>query len=106
MRVSVGSSIMLVCIALTLGACEPKSTLPDSSGKTDPELYFVRGYRFDTDPCQLTGETEYTNKFLDDAADLVTCLNTYEDIAEFVQTTGAIVVAQTKTYTLYRVPRR
>jgi hypothetical protein len=106
MRISVYGLIVLVCIVLTMGACEPQASLPETVGKDDPDLYFVRGYRSDTDPCKLTGETEFTNQFLDDAADLVTCFTTYKGTAEFVQTTGAVVVTQTKSYTLYRVPRR
>jgi hypothetical protein len=106
MKSSVRSSIALACFVLTMSACGHQAVLPDTTGKGDPDLYFVRGYRFDRDPCKLTGETEFTNQFLDDAADLVTCLTTYKGTAEFIKTTGASVVTQTKSYTLYSVPRR
>lgn len=89
-----------------MSACGHQKVLPEATGEGDPDLYFVRGYRFENDPCKLTGETDFTNQFLDDAADLVTCHTMYKGTAEFIQSTGAIVVTQTKNYTLYRVPRR
>jgi len=98
--------ISLACVVLTMAACGQRPVSYDTTAESDPDLYFVRGYRFDDDPCKLTGETEFTNQFLDDAADLVTCSTTYEGAAGFVQATGASVVTQTKNYTLYRVPRR
>ena len=106
MKSSVCSSIAHACVVLTMSACGHQAVLPETTGKGDPDLYFVRGYRFESDPCKLTGESEFTNQFLDDAADLVTCLTTYKGTAEFIQTTAAIVVTQTTSYTLYRVPRR
>ena len=106
MKSSVRNSIAHACVVLTLSACGYQAVLPETAVKGDPELYFVRGYRFESDPCKLTGETGFTNQFLDDAADLVTCLTAYKGTAEFIQATGAIVVTRTKSYTLYSVPRR
>lgn len=70
----------------------------------EPELYFVRGYRSEDDLCKLTGETEFTNQFLDDAADLVTCPRGKGN--EFVQSNRAVLVYQTTRYSLFSVPRR
>ena len=100
------NSTGLVCLVLMMIACESQTTLPVLTEKVDPGLYFLRGYRFESDPCKLTGETGFTNQFLDDAADLVTCLTAYKGTAEFIQATEAIVVTRTKSYTLYSVPRR
>lgn len=96
----------LVSVFFILAACSTQVTVPVATEEADPELYFVRGYRSADDPCKLTGETGFTVNFLDDAADLVTCLTGYEGAAEFVRTTGAIIVTQTESYTLYSVPRR
>jgi len=95
--------ILLLCSAPT---CAKQEIHPVVNNEADPKLYFVRGYRSENDPCKLTGETEFTNQFLDDAADLVTCLSDYEGTAEFMESTRAKVVSQTKSYTLYSVPRR
>ena len=96
----------LTAALFIITACGPQITAPQATEEGDPDLYFVRGYRSDNDPCKLTGETAFTNQFLDDAADLVTCLTGYEGAAEFVRTTGAKIVTQTQSYTLYSVPRR
>jgi hypothetical protein len=90
----------------TIAACGEQQTAHTTSQEVDPELHFVRGYRSASDPCKLTGESAFTNQYLDDAADLVTCPNGYDGAMEFVTQTGAITVIQTKSYTIYRVPRR
>ena len=90
----------------TIAACGEQQTAPITSQEDEPELHFVRGYRSVSDPCKLTGESAFTNQYLDDAADLVTCPNGYDGAMEFVTQTGAITVIQTKSYTIYRVPRR
>jgi hypothetical protein len=89
-----------------MSGCSSEITPPGANGESDPDLFFVRGYRTDKDPCKLTGETEFTNRFLDDSADLVTCPSGHEAAEELLRTTRAVVVAQTKSYTLYRIPRR
>jgi hypothetical protein len=96
----------LMLALLNIGACSAQEPVEIAVDEPDPELYFVRGYRSETDPCKLTGETEFTNQFLDDAADLVTCPTGHEGATEFIEATGAIVVTQTQSYTLYSVPRR
>ena len=100
------SFLSLALVLVTITACNAQETRAVGIDEPDPDLYFVRGYRSENDPCKLTGETEFTNQFLDDAADLVTCLTGYEGADEFVKTTGAKVVTQTQSYTLYSVPRR
>lgn len=102
-------ALKMLCLMLLLCgtcACSAPAPRPVAIDEPDPELYFVRGYRSVNDPCKLTGETEFTNQFLDDAADLVTCLTGYEGAAEFIESTGAVIVTQTQSYTLYSVPRR
>ena len=106
MRMFVRSFLSLVLVLVTIIACNTQETRAVGIDEPDPDLYFVRGYRSENDPCKLTGETEFTNQFLDDAADLVTCLTGYEGTAEFVKSTGARVVTQTESYTLYSVPKR
>ena len=105
-RLHICSLMGLGSILFMLGACGTRVAVPVATEEGDPDLYFVRGYRSADDPCKLTGETEFTVNFLDDAADLVTCLTGYEGAGEFVRTTGAIIVTQTESYTLYSVPRR
>jgi len=106
MRTRIRSLAGLATALFIITACGPQITVPEATEESDPDLHFVRGYRSDSDPCKLTGETAFTNQFLDDAADLVTCLTGYEGAAEFVRTTGARIVTQTQSYTLYSVPRR
>ncbi len=106
MKVFNRSFLSLALVLVTITACIAQETRPVAIDEPDPDLYFVRGYRSENDPCKLTGETAFTNQFLDDAADLVTCLTGYEGADEFVKTTGARVVTQTQSYTLYSVPRR
>jgi len=106
MNVLNSSFLILALVLVTITACTAQGPRVVGIDEPDPDLYFVRGYRSENDPCKLTGETEFTNQFLDDAADLVTCLTGYEGASEFVKTTGARVVTQTESYTLYSVPRR
>ena len=103
---SIRSFFSMILVFATVTACSTHETHPVAIDEPDPDLYFVRGYRSENDPCKMTGETEFTNQFLDDAADLVTCPTGYEGAAEFIETTGARVATQTQSYTLYSVPRR
>jgi len=100
------SRFKILSLIFLLGGCNAETNPPGVLGEGDPDLYFVRGYRSDNDPCKLTGETEFSNQFLDDSADLVTCPTGHEAANELVKTSGALVVAQTESFTLYRVPRR
>lgn len=85
----------------TLAACEPmaKPETPPDDG-----LLLLQGYRAEADQCRLTGESEATAEFLDDAADLVSCPREYEGIGVFVTETGAIEVGETENFILYSVP--
>jgi hypothetical protein len=80
--------------------------VPEGISEPDPDLVFVRGYRFADDVCMLTGESAFTVDFLDDAADLVTCPTGHPAAAELVAETNASLVTQTNSFTLYSVPRR
>lgn len=80
--------------------------IPEGISEPDPDLVFVRGYRFADDVCMLTGESAFTVDFLDDAADLVTCPTGHPAAAELLAETNASLVTQTNSFTLYSVPRR
>ncbi len=96
----------LIIILFIVNACGPRVSDDVTSEEADHDLHFVRGYRSDSDPCKLTGETGFTNQFLDDAADLVSCPTGHKGGKELIKTKQATVVAQTNGYTLYTVPRR
>ncbi len=72
----------------------------------DPLPLFGEGYRFKGDVCLRVGEDDFTNQFLDDAADLVACPEDTENLGVFVIDTGAIEVARKDGYVLYSVPIR
>ncbi|SHF15627.1 hypothetical protein SAMN05444273_104126 [Litoreibacter ascidiaceicola] len=90
--------ITLAATALALAACSPfpETTLP----------FFGDGYRAKGDLCRRIGEDDFTNQFLDDAADLVGCPADMENLGVFVTETGAKEVALIDGYRLYSVPRR
>ena len=87
-----------------LAACEPAPAPAEEAATVTLPLF--RGYRDPADQCRLTGESDYTNQFLDDAADLVTCPTDYEGVGVFVTETGAIEVDRVGAYTLFTVPVR
>ena len=102
-----GSIAVAICLASSLTIAGCSETVPVRAvSEPDPELLFVRGYRSGNDPCQLTGETEFTIDFLDDAADLVTCPTGDPSASSLVSETNATVVTQTNSFTLFSVPRR
>lgn len=92
----------LLLLSLALAACAPAPA--PVTGNTLP--IFGDGYRFKGDLCRRVGEDDFTNQFLDDAADLVACPADAENLGVFVIDTGAIEVAQRDGYVLYSVPRR
>lgn len=96
------SSYCMATLLLLLAACQ-SNVEPLAE---DTQLYLVRGYSSEDDPCKLTGETAFTNRFLDDAADLVSCPTGHASAVDLVAQKAAVEVAQTRSYTLYRVPRR
>ncbi|WP_424975083.1 hypothetical protein [Dinoroseobacter sp. S124A] len=87
--------------ALLLAAC---STQPIPA--PDTELPLFGGYRSAEDPCQRVGETDQTNTYLSDAADLVGCPVGSPEAEAFAAETGGFVVATLGGYTLFSVPRR
>jgi len=97
--------LVLVTVCIAISGCAAK--VPGPTVATEPEegLYFVRGYRSDDDPCKLTGETAFTNPFLDHSADLVSCPEGYGGLADFVTMMGAKAVAEKDGFVLFRVPR-
>ena len=97
--------LILAVVVIATGGCA--QNIPDTTMVIEPEedLYFVRGYRSDNDPCKLTGETSFTNQFLDDSADLVSCPVAYGGLANFVTMAGAVTVAEKNGFILFRVPR-
>lgn len=87
---------------LLLAACAPAPPPPPAA-----DIPLVRGYRAPADQCQLVGEDAFTNRFLDDAADLVGCPLGYEGTGVFVIETGALSLnVSYGGYALYTVPRR
>lgn len=105
MKVRVQLPALILAIWVT-NACVPPVDSAATFGQVSDDLYFVRGYSSESDPCKLTGETGFTNQFLDDSADLVSCPMGYEGGDKLVDTRHATVVAETGGYTLYSVPRR
>jgi hypothetical protein len=66
---------------------------------------FGAGYPQDGDLCRRAGETAFTNRFLDDAADLVACPPGTE-AAAFAHATGGAEVARVDGWILFSIPRR
>lgn len=91
----------LLVPAVLLAACTPT---PEPV--TDGLPLFGDGYRFKGDICRRVGEDDFTNPFLDDAADLVACPEDAENLGVFVIDTGAQEVARRDGYVLYSVPVR
>lgn len=82
-----------------LAACTPPAP-------ATPELpFFGTGYRAEGDQCRRVGESEFTNQFLDDSADLVGCPADMENLGVFVTETGGVLVGQSGGTNLYSVPR-
>ncbi len=93
--------------ALVLAVTGCVKTAPEVAiSEPDPELNFVRGYRSDVDECQLVGETAFTVEFLDDAADLVACPTGSAAMTNLMSETGALVITQTNSFSLFSIPYR
>lgn len=90
--------------ALLLAACDgfPASTDLDPNAG----LPLLRGYRGVEDSCALTGESDFTRNFLDDAADLVSCPIGSAAEETLTMLPNVRQVAVTEAYALYTVPRR
>ena len=83
---------------LLAAACTPVTIIPIP--------LFGEGYRADGDQCRRVGESEATQEFLDDAADLVACPEDMENLGVFALDTGGVEVARMDGYVLYSVPIR
>ncbi|WP_198666002.1 hypothetical protein [Tropicimonas sp. IMCC34043] len=92
-------AIPLLALPALLLACAP-------TPKTPIELPMMGGYRDAADQCRRVGESDYTNRFLGDASDLVACPAEYEGVGVFVTETRAIEVDRVGGFILYTVPRR
>lgn len=90
-------------VPVLLAACAPLAPVEENPA---PLPFFGDGYRFVGDLCRRLGEDEYTNQFLDDAADLVGCPEDTENLGVFVIDTGAIEVARRDGFVIYSVPTR
>jgi len=91
--------------ALILAGCVETAPEIAISGP-DPDLVFVRGYRGPADDCKLVGESAFTADFLDDAADLVACPTGSASMESLMAETGAQMVTQTNSLTLFSIPYR
>jgi hypothetical protein len=84
---------------LVIAACSP--------AVLDTDLpFFGEGYRDAADSCRRVGESNFTNQFLSDSADLVGCPVALTDLPTFVAQTGAVLVAEVGPTNLYSVPQR
>ena len=100
-----------VGVLAVLVGCQQMPLQPEAAdtvvrSPANQDLRLIRGYRSTDDDCQITGESAFTNEFLDDAADLVSCPSGSDAAQSLVDMYGAREVARTVTYTLYTVPRR
>ncbi|WP_234999608.1 hypothetical protein [Roseovarius albus] len=94
-------TVILSLTALSISACTSDQTVSD----TDLP-FFGGGYRAEGDQCRRIGENEFTNQFLDDAANLVGCPEDMENLGVFVTDTGADEVGRKDGYILFSVPVR
>ena len=91
--------------ALSLAGCI--ETAPEIAiSEPDPDLVFVRGYRSESDECQVVGESAFTIDFLDDASDLVACPTGGSAMETLKTETGAQIITQTSSFSLFSLPYR
>ncbi len=93
--------IVPLIAAVSLTACAQPEPITGSSLP-----FFGDGYRAKGDQCRRVGENEFTNQFLDDAADLVGCPEDMENLGVFALDTGGVEVARVDGFVLYSVPVR
>ncbi len=87
--------------AMLLSACQAGT--PDAVPPgLETTLPLKDGYRDAADRCRRVGEDAYTNRFLDDAADLVACP---EGVADLSGLETAARVAVKDGWVLFSVPR-
>ena len=99
---------LVVCFAvlpavLFVGGCVV-SPAEIAVSEPDPDLVVVRGYRSASDECQLVGESRFTINFLDDAADLVACPTGSFAMETLMTETGAQMITQTNSFSLFSLP--
>lgn len=91
--------------ALILAGCvETASEIAIS--EPDPDLVFVRGYRSESDECQVVGESAFTIDFLDDASDLIACPTGGYAMETLMAETDAQIISQTNSFSLFSLPYR
>lgn len=92
-----------VLLALLAG-CQATEPMRDGGLATD--LPLMSGYRDAGDACKRVGEDAFTNRFLDDAADLIACPAGVAELSGFGPESGAAQVAVKDGWVLISVPRR
>lgn len=96
-RVATGAAVLT--LGLGVAGCGPMA------GGTSLPL-FGDGYPEPGDTCRRVGEDDFTNQFLDDAADLVGCPADWDGLDAFVAETGAVLVAVVGDTNLYSITFR
>lgn len=91
---------LIPLFAMLLTACTPAPT--PVSGLP----FFGEGYRFKGDACRRLGESDLTQDYLDDAADLVACPEDLENLGVFVIDYQARELERTQGHVIYSVPVR
>ncbi len=99
-RIRVATATVLAALGLGVAGCGPMA----GGGTTLP--LFGDGYPEPGDTCRRVGEDDFTNQFLDDAADLVGCPADWEGLDAFVDDTGARLVAVVGDINLYSITFR
>ena len=100
-------NLCVLALCMCLGACGSSQPAPLPAPPAEPsnDLLLLSGYRSANDPCRRTGETAFTNQFLDHTKDLVSCPENNETIVVFLATHAAIEVARIDGYILFSVSR-
>ena len=92
-------SVALICISIvSLSACQQ---IPFGAGS----LPLMSGYRDRADKCVRVGENQFTDRYLEDGADLVACPIDYEGTGLFVFETEASRLTDAQGYVLFSAPR-
>jgi hypothetical protein len=102
-----GENVMMgragaILATLLLAACQPAAPGAPPPGLATT-LPLMGGYRDASDGCRRVGEDAYTNRFLDDAADLVACP---AGMAGPSGLDSAAPLATKDGWALFSVPRR
>ena len=87
-------------------APDPKVTLHPDTAPAQSGLVAVRPYPLPSDVCQVIGENDLTNRYLDDTAILVGCPKDEGRAIQDRLTEGGQIVGQAKHWTLISIPLR